>query len=267
MSDISPVQTLLVLVSLIPNNNIRYTMLGLAAGITAFYVVHLERPSVRLAHLENSVGCAEDIICEAKSLCPRDHLSLTETEVCLLKICRSMCNLRSTLLHMPGMGWTLEGVKNYLRLRGDIYQCEKEVKRIRVTVQLAVEAERQRKYTEDIRETQAIIRAVQDSLGQAAWYNQPGGAVYLDHHVYGSFRSVFYPAAVVMRIAEARTVSDSLLVFAFIRALDLCFAISFGIASHLVSLVGHFTSFIRGISVSEQRDIHPIMALAEYIDN
>ncbi|KAJ7145594.1 hypothetical protein C8R44DRAFT_896694 [Mycena epipterygia] len=166
MFNISP--ALLVLVSLIPNNNIRYAMLALGASITVLYRVNLQRPSFRLAHLEDSVGGTEEIIREAKALCSRDHLSLTNDEVSLLKVRRSMCILRSTLLQIPGMNWTLEGFKNYRRLRRDIYQCEKEVKRIQVAVQLTVEAERERKYTGDIWETEAIVTAVRDPRGTIA---------------------------------------------------------------------------------------------------
>ncbi|KAJ7490528.1 hypothetical protein FB451DRAFT_1389309 [Mycena latifolia] len=45
----------------------------------------------------------------------------------------------------------------YRLLSGDISDCAKSVREIRTAVQLIVEAERQRKYTEDINETEAIL--------------------------------------------------------------------------------------------------------------
>ncbi|KAJ7145616.1 hypothetical protein C8R44DRAFT_863491 [Mycena epipterygia] len=172
MCDISPPQTLLILISLIPNNNIRYTVLGLCASIAALYGIHFQRPSVRLHHLENNVSHTKDIIHEAKSLCPRDHLSLMESEI-------------------PGMGWTLAGIKNYRQFFQDIHQCKKEAKRIRVA--LTVESERRRKYMEDIRETLAIVTAARDPRGQVAPYNYSGGAVPFHHHASESYRSVLHP--------------------------------------------------------------------------
>ncbi|KAJ7145613.1 hypothetical protein C8R44DRAFT_845075 [Mycena epipterygia] len=65
-----PSPNFLVLVSLIPNNNIRYTMLGVGVSLTVFYGIHFQRPSVCLRHLESSVGHTEKIIHEAKSFLP-----------------------------------------------------------------------------------------------------------------------------------------------------------------------------------------------------
>ncbi|KAJ7145596.1 hypothetical protein C8R44DRAFT_863470 [Mycena epipterygia] len=66
---------------------------------------------------------------------------------------------------MPGVSWTPERFKNYWQLYHNIYQCEKEVKMIQVAVKITVEAEFKRKYTEDIRETEAIVTAVLDPRG------------------------------------------------------------------------------------------------------
>ncbi|KAJ7145607.1 hypothetical protein C8R44DRAFT_723535 [Mycena epipterygia] len=208
MYDITPAQALLVLVSLIPNNPIRYAMLGVYATITVLYGVHLHRPSVRLVFLENIVGCTQEMIEEAKSLCPLDRHSLTKDEASLLKyvaatslcgldiqhydrVLRFMCILRSTLLQIPGMSWTLKGAKNYWQLCRNIYQCEKEVKMIQVAVKITVEAELERKYTKDIRETEAIVTAVLDPRSQAAMYHQSGGTVNLHHNDSESYSTSF----------------------------------------------------------------------------
>ncbi|KAJ7145612.1 hypothetical protein C8R44DRAFT_723540 [Mycena epipterygia] len=218
MSDISPAQTLLVLVSLIPNNNIRYAMLSLGATITVLYDLNLQRPSVRLVHLENGVGHTEDIIREAKLRCPMDHLSLTENEVCLLKVRRSMCILRSALLKISAMGCTSNGFKSFRQLCRDIHQGEKEVKRIKVAVQLTLEAEHQRKYTEDIRETEAIITAVRNPLAQAEMYNQSGA--HFHHNSSESYRREKDVADRMGRVLNARLHTGQMWCFSLRRVGD-----------------------------------------------
>ncbi|KAJ7113973.1 hypothetical protein C8R44DRAFT_984546 [Mycena epipterygia] len=145
-----------ILLSLIPSNNVRYMVLGLGIGVAVFYAGHLKRPSMRIHRLAETITDTENNIKKAKSICPRDHISLTEESVCLLKVRRSMCNIRCALLQMPRLGWTLN-IEHYWQLARDIYQYEKEMKRIQATVQLTVEAERKRKYTNYIDETQAIV--------------------------------------------------------------------------------------------------------------
>ncbi|KAJ7145615.1 hypothetical protein C8R44DRAFT_723544 [Mycena epipterygia] len=103
---------------------------------------------------------------DAKSLCPRDHLSLTGDEISLLKVHRSISILRYTLLQISDVHWSTKGFKNYRHLCRKFYQCKQEVKRIQVAVQLVVEAERQHKYIGNIRETEAIVAAaVRDPRG------------------------------------------------------------------------------------------------------
>ncbi|KAJ7113980.1 hypothetical protein C8R44DRAFT_984551 [Mycena epipterygia] len=167
---------LLVLLSLIPSNNVRYMVLGLGVSVAVLYAGHLKRPSMRIHHLAGTVSDTENNIKKAKSMCPRDHISLTEESVCLLKVRRSMCNIRCALLQMPRLGWTLN-IEHYWQLARDIYQCEKEMKRIQTAVQLIVEAECKRKYTNYIDETQAIVanRFTEASAGLVlSMYHQAG---------------------------------------------------------------------------------------------
>ncbi|KAJ7145598.1 hypothetical protein C8R44DRAFT_723526 [Mycena epipterygia] len=196
MSNISLAQTLLELVSLIPNNNIRYAMLGLGASITIVCGLRL-CPSVHRAHLEESVGRTEEIIREAKSLFPWDRRWRKKSSP------RIHVHLAFYPTADTNYGMTA-GFKNYRRFRRDIYQCEKEVKRIHITVQvnwstpidtvvimlrfrqLTVEAELQCKFTE------AIVTAVQNPLGQAAMYNQSGVAVDFRHNAFETYGLVFH---------------------------------------------------------------------------
>lgn len=71
--------------SLIPNDTLRYTALGLTTGLCLIYAINLKRPSVQLSQLEDAAKNTEEIIRDAKVVCSRDLLSLTEEGVRLLK--------------------------------------------------------------------------------------------------------------------------------------------------------------------------------------
>ncbi|KAJ7145597.1 hypothetical protein C8R44DRAFT_845065 [Mycena epipterygia] len=168
MSNISPVQTLLALVSLIPNNHIRYALLELGASITVLFGVRLQRPSSRLGHLEESVADTEKMTQQAKLCWPRVQVSLTEHEVEYADPYLSFGVPYCRFLEIPGLGNGSRTISSFIatftsakrKLRGSEWQC-----RFR---QPTVEAERRHKYTGDIRETEAIVTAVRDPIGTIA---------------------------------------------------------------------------------------------------
>ncbi|KAJ7921294.1 hypothetical protein B0H13DRAFT_1866896 [Mycena leptocephala] len=147
--------------SLIPNDTLRYSALGIAAGLALIYVLHLKRPSVQLNQLDDTINKTEKIIQNAKALCSRDLLSLTTEGVRLLEIKRSASMIQCRILETNTFTW-----KKYRLLSRDIADCAKGVKKIRITVQLIVEAERQRKFTDDINATETFLRSVQCYMHQ-----------------------------------------------------------------------------------------------------
>jgi hypothetical protein len=72
-------------VSFISNDALRYTALSLAAGLIVIHAIHFKRPSVQLSQLEDGVRKTEEIIRDAKVLCPRDLVSLTTEGLQLLE--------------------------------------------------------------------------------------------------------------------------------------------------------------------------------------
>jgi hypothetical protein len=70
---------------LIPNGTLRYTALALTTGLCLIYAINLKRPSVQISQLEDTAKKTEEIIRDAKVVCLRDLLSLTEEGVRLLK--------------------------------------------------------------------------------------------------------------------------------------------------------------------------------------
>ncbi|KAJ7441422.1 hypothetical protein FB451DRAFT_1441280 [Mycena latifolia] len=153
---ISQLQSSLLLgaLSLIPNNALRYTLL-IAACAALFYVIHLKRPSTQLNQLEDTIQQTEEIIRDAKLHCPRDLLSLTEGGLRVLEVKRSASVMQCRLLETTTFTW-----KKYRILSRDISNCARHVEKIRTADQLIVEAERQRKYTDDINETQAMLASL-----------------------------------------------------------------------------------------------------------
>ncbi|KAJ7835626.1 hypothetical protein B0H13DRAFT_1913495 [Mycena leptocephala] len=144
--------------SLIPNDTLRYSALGIAAGLALIYVLHLKRPSVQLNQLDDTINKTEEIIQNAKAFCSRDLLRLTAEGVRLLEIQRSASMIQCHILEAKTFTW-----KKYRLISRDIADCARGIKKIRTTVQLMVEAERQRKFTDDINATETLLTSVQCS--------------------------------------------------------------------------------------------------------
>ncbi|KAJ7141462.1 hypothetical protein C8R44DRAFT_867083 [Mycena epipterygia] len=159
---------LLGFLSLISNDTLRYTLLAVTVCLTLLYVVHLERPSAQLDQLEDMIKETEDIIQEAKLYCARDLLSLAEKGVRLLEVKRSVSMIQCRILEAATLTWN-----KYRVLSGDIAECAKIIKNIQTAVHLIVEAERQRKLTEDINETETILIGVRSPSSEACPFINP----------------------------------------------------------------------------------------------
>ncbi|KAJ7490633.1 hypothetical protein FB451DRAFT_1361437 [Mycena latifolia] len=141
--------------SLIPNNILRYTALGLTACMGAIYFIYLKHPSTQLRQLEEILQGTDALIRRAKSQCPRDQISLAEVALRFLQITHSTSLIKSRLLETPRLTW-----KYYRQLSKDIAEHTTRLRTIRVVVQLIVEAERQRKLAEEIGEAKFILCTV-----------------------------------------------------------------------------------------------------------
>ncbi|KAJ7490510.1 hypothetical protein FB451DRAFT_1361366 [Mycena latifolia] len=149
------VSILLWFMSFIPHTVLRYTLFAITACLALLCAIHLERPSTQLSRLDHLVQKTEGTILDAKLHCARDLATLLEKWAELLKIKRAASKIQSRMLETNTTTWT-----EYRLLLRDISDCAKSVKENRTAVQLIVEAERQRKYTEDINETEAILTSV-----------------------------------------------------------------------------------------------------------
>ncbi|KAJ7740263.1 hypothetical protein DFH07DRAFT_1064270 [Mycena maculata] len=143
---------LLGCLSLIPNVTLRYTLLAIIVCLAVMRGIHFQRLSTQLRQLKNKVKMAEEILQTAKLYCPMDVLCLTEQGVQLLEVSRTMSMIRCRILESGHFSW-----KIYRLLSRDIAACARDVKRIRTAAQLIVEAENQRRYTEDIIATKTML--------------------------------------------------------------------------------------------------------------
>ncbi|KAJ7490467.1 hypothetical protein FB451DRAFT_1552181 [Mycena latifolia] len=174
---------LLASLSLIPNDTLRYTLLVIAAGVAVVCVIHLKRPSTQLSQLDHDVSKTENIIRDAKLNCPRDLLGLTAKGVRLLEIKRSASMIQCRLLEMNNLTW-----KKYRILSRDISNCAKDVEKIRTAVQLIVEAERQRKYTDDINETEATLTSLRSPGREVRLYQHNISQTHQQYYIHCASR-------------------------------------------------------------------------------
>ncbi|KAJ6622656.1 hypothetical protein B0H10DRAFT_1944556 [Mycena sp. CBHHK59/15] len=136
--------------------------MGIGAATTVVYVVHIKRPSALLRQLKDTIQETEKIIDSAKSQCARDQLNLVAEGVRLLQIKVLVSEMQSGILESEDMTW-----KKYRLLSKRILECKQDVRKICITVQLTVEAELRRKYTEDIHEKQTILTTVRGARHSA----------------------------------------------------------------------------------------------------
>ncbi|KAJ7490628.1 hypothetical protein FB451DRAFT_1165978 [Mycena latifolia] len=144
---------LLSSLSLIPNNPVPYTALGITTCLGAIYVIYLKHPSTQLRQLEEMIEGTDALSRRAKSQCPRDHISLAEQALRLLQVTQATSSIKSRLLDTQRLTW-----KTYRRFSKDITELTTCVKNIHNA--LTVEAERQRKLAMEINEAQFILCTV-----------------------------------------------------------------------------------------------------------
>ncbi|KAJ7274007.1 hypothetical protein C8J57DRAFT_1467063 [Mycena rebaudengoi] len=184
---------------------VRYTVLGLVTALAVICAVHFKLPSTQLDLLVNGIQNTEDIIHGAKLECVRDQVGLTEAGIRLLEIKRLASMIRCRILETSTVTWN-----KFRQLSQDIAECEIDVKKICTAVQagsfssnkyseLTVEAERQRKYTEHINETQTVLTAVRDPI--VFRYNAEHSYLNREQH-YRLWRSEFLTCAQPVQKSE-----------------------------------------------------------------
>ncbi|KAJ7643649.1 hypothetical protein FB45DRAFT_1020476 [Roridomyces roridus] len=140
MYDLTSLQSSLLFgsLSLIPNNTLRYILLALFALLILGHAIHLQQATIR----------------HTKSYCSsKDFLCLVEQGLRLLEVKRTLSRVKCCLLGSTAvLTW-----KKYRLLSKDIETCATDIKKIQAVVELILEVERQRRFTEDITDTEAML--------------------------------------------------------------------------------------------------------------
>ncbi|KAJ7740256.1 hypothetical protein DFH07DRAFT_965437 [Mycena maculata] len=163
---------LLGLLSLIPNNPLRYTFGGLTVILITVASIRLQHPSAQLRQLQETIQNTECVLERARTQCT-SHLPLIHAECRLLEMKLSASLIRSRVLETTRLTWG-----NYRRLSSDIAACARDVQAVRNDVQasvssLTVEADRQQRYRESINETQSIfLLRLPDNVQEASMHHR-----------------------------------------------------------------------------------------------
>ncbi|KAJ7214013.1 hypothetical protein GGX14DRAFT_563595 [Mycena pura] len=167
---------LLASLSLIPNHVLRLVALAAFLTLALVHLICLQRPSSQLASLEAMIEKTEKVVDHAKMLCRIGFLQvvLAEENVRLLEAQRSASVIRCCLLETRICTW-----QKYRLLSREISACVSDVNKVLGTSQarapfflfgklidfsgpqLILEAERQRKYAEDIDEAKIMLNRAQ----------------------------------------------------------------------------------------------------------
>ncbi|KAF8140855.1 hypothetical protein K438DRAFT_1785318 [Mycena galopus ATCC 62051] len=125
---------LLAFVAIIPNHTFRYTALGFLLVLAILCSVNLRSPSMQMGGLGILIDQTEEHIRRAMVQNPR-------------RSAKTASLIKSRMLSSEA-GWF--SWNQYWSLSNDIGECIKGVKEIRTAIQLTLEAEHQRRVSDDI---------------------------------------------------------------------------------------------------------------------
>ncbi|KAJ7704043.1 hypothetical protein B0H17DRAFT_1175739 [Mycena rosella] len=194
---ITTLQTSLILgaLSLVPGNTSPYITLGLASVLLAVYAVRHYGPTQRRARLEDAIMATETILAGAKLDCARDHMTLVERGRRLLEAKLSASNIQTKILQAHDRTWEeyFQAIKKIMEM---ITECAKDVKAIQTSMLLTIEAERQRRLSEGIKESHEVFNAVLRSPTRSRAASEPALCV-------GRYKSFVYILVFLLAIRIA----------------------------------------------------------------
>ncbi|KAJ7023885.1 hypothetical protein C8F04DRAFT_1192941 [Mycena alexandri] len=146
---------LLGLLSLVPNNYIRYTTLALIILFWVACSIHIKCPSVQMSRLIDAIEHAERTITMAKAQYTRYYITFVYEELHLLEVKQRVSNIRDHMLNARGrtggVGWTActSRWETYRLSCRELTACVRE---------RAIEVERARKIAAEIEECRSLLR-------------------------------------------------------------------------------------------------------------
>ncbi|KAJ7814077.1 hypothetical protein B0H13DRAFT_1924991 [Mycena leptocephala] len=144
--------------SLIPDDVLRYSSLGVVLTSLGIYAAHRKRPLARLDALNDRIKAATDILARARFMDTPSALRRL-TKYFRVKLFASM--IHSDLLEAQDTPWKL-----YAQMLKGIWQtlnqCERRVRKIQTLALLAIESENRRKLAYDM--TDSLSRDITNAL-------------------------------------------------------------------------------------------------------
>ncbi|KAJ7847997.1 hypothetical protein B0H14DRAFT_2583218 [Mycena olivaceomarginata] len=135
MCDVVTVPIVLGALSLLPDS--RYILLALVV----VNIANSQCPTQKLERTKHAINACKELLEGTKLTCPRDHVELTGAGASTLRGC-------------------VEYVKDMHDIWKKIHQCAKDVKEIETSTLVTMEAEKQRKSGENIRNCNEICDAL-----------------------------------------------------------------------------------------------------------
>ncbi|KAJ6511465.1 hypothetical protein C8R47DRAFT_1095167 [Mycena vitilis] len=155
------------LAALVPNDIQRCVILTLAALYFCGLVVRLNLPGVKLEKLEQCIEETVKIHVIAVQELDKDPRFVVEANLKLAQIKFAESVLRTTRLGGKDITWG-RYVQHLRGLSFHIGECQRDVEDIRMSLLMALESNRQRRYTADI----ALRRSTLDGL-KGFWQDHP----------------------------------------------------------------------------------------------
>ncbi|KAF7342069.1 hypothetical protein MVEN_01794200 [Mycena venus] len=144
------------LAALVPNGIQRCVILAFAALYFGGFVVLPNLPSVRFKKLEQFIDETVKIHATAIRELDKNPRFVTESSLRVAQIQLSESILRTRILSCKDIAWK-KYVQHLRSLSMQIGVCHRDVKEIRTSLLMALECNRQRRYTEDIAQRRTTL--------------------------------------------------------------------------------------------------------------
>ncbi|KAJ7821664.1 hypothetical protein B0H13DRAFT_2449238 [Mycena leptocephala] len=174
---VSFISIILGALALVPGFTSRYVCLALASASFIFAAARHQGPTQKFTKLEDTIEALEEILERTKTASnyARNHMEVIDAGCRLLQVKLSASKIQSHLLELRSATWKTY-FKSIRAILCSVDQCTKEITEIQTAMLLIIEAERQRKLTEGIKESQEVLGAVVGSPIRRAYSRSESNA-------------------------------------------------------------------------------------------
>ncbi|KAJ6554413.1 hypothetical protein B0H19DRAFT_1294121 [Mycena capillaripes] len=145
---------------ILPGDTFPYIIVALISASLGVSFAHRQRPSYKLGRVEDALKTAEESLEGANANCKRSHVELMILTSRLLGAKLSASKIQTRLLKTHNVTDWMEYLQNFGGIIRSIKQCAKDVKEIETSILLTIESERQSNFSENSRQSCAVLDAV-----------------------------------------------------------------------------------------------------------